>query len=410
MAVPTADILDILRAHDINPEEDPQRPDFPEIGRVEEGETIYTTSLDVVEHENDNLDSGVFESTNDPRLEEWWRDVGGILDRGMSFGPDPPSLGQQGAPEPRCAWYSPIHYFGHGWGIYIREECILHEAAVIAQFIDWRGVPWRPRRMVRHLLRSAFYSFFLHEQFHHKVESLGFRLLIATASGRYRRYKRNVYRAYYASKDCLEESLANAESYRRLNEQRYAGRLDKHVRAGLRSYLRASFRVQPPGYAEAIGYLTNADFRSGQFKLQSQMLDGSVMPSTPAGHWMIAPNMITALTDITDDIYVILPHKATPLFRPSTVDPGVTVSSRVLIGALKKHHGYAETTGGKGSHVKLVKDGCKPIVIPGGEPVLSPGVLKHALEVVMGKRMPNTRVTDLIKGTLLVDAVSGNAH
>ena len=102
----------------------------------------------------------------------------------------------------------------------------------------WRAVRASPSSIARQLLRSAFYVFFLHEQFHHKVESLGFRLLISTGSDRYRPYKAKVYRASYLTPDCLEETLANAESYRRLGEPRYTQRVDKPIRDGLRDFLR----------------------------------------------------------------------------------------------------------------------------------------------------------------------------
>ena len=48
------------------------------------------------------------------------------------------------------------------------------------RFVNWYTVPRPiPPTITRQLLRSAFYVLYLHEQFHHKVESLGFRLLIA---------------------------------------------------------------------------------------------------------------------------------------------------------------------------------------------------------------------------------------
>ena len=81
------------------------------------------------------------------------------------------------------------------------------------------------------------------------VDGLGFRLLITTGSDRYRRYKANVDRRSYPNSNCLEESLANAESYRRLRELRYAQRVAKPIRQGLRHFLRASIPAQPPGYA-----------------------------------------------------------------------------------------------------------------------------------------------------------------
>lgn len=97
----------------------------------------------------------------------------------------------------------------------------------IARAVSWLGVPSplaSRSAIARQLLRSAFYVFYLHEQFHHKVESLGFRLLITTGADRYRPYKTNVYRRTYLTVDCLEESLANAESYLRLSEERYKQR------------------------------------------------------------------------------------------------------------------------------------------------------------------------------------------
>ena len=108
--------------------------------------------------------------------------------------------------------------------------------------------------------------------------------------------------------------------------------------------------------------------------------------------------MITALADITDDIYVVLPRGARPIFRATSVDPGATVSSRVLEGALTRHYGYRAVPGGKGSHVKLAKPGAPTIIIPGNRPVLSPGVVKHALESVGG--YPISRLPDLLDGKL----------
>ena len=157
-------------------------------------------------------------------------------------------------------------------------------------------------------------------------------------------------------------------------------------------------RAQPPGYAEGVKFLTEAPYRIGLYELQSRVLDGAMPPTTPAAHWSVAPNMITALTDITDDIYVVLPLGARPLFRPTSVDPGATVSTRDLERALTKHHGYQQVSGGKGSHVKLAKDGAPTIILPGNRPVLSPGVVKQALNAVGG--YPISRLPDLLDGRL----------
>jgi predicted RNA binding protein YcfA (HicA-like mRNA interferase family) len=175
-------------------------------------------------------------------------------------------------------------------------------------------------------------------------------------------------------------------------------RVDKAIRDGLKEYLRYSIPTQPPGCAEGVNYLSSELYKGGLYRLQSQMLDGSILPTTDPKHWSVAPNMITALTDITDDIYVVLPQGAKPVFRTTSIDPGATVSTSGLVSALTKHYGYEHVEGGKGSHVKLKKPGSQTIIIPGNKLVLSPGIVKHALNAIGG--YPISRVRDLIEGNL----------
>jgi predicted RNA binding protein YcfA (HicA-like mRNA interferase family) len=291
-----------------------------------------------------------------------------------------------------------MHFFGHGWGIYIREDCVLSAAMDIAVFVDWSRVRLSSTAIARQLLRSAFYGFFLHEQFHHKVESLGLRLVVSTDSDRYRRYKAKVYRPHFGKSDCLEESLANAESLRRLDEPRYVQRIDPAIRAGLRKFLRFTIALQPPGYREGLNYVRDEDYRAGLYKLQSQILDASLTPRTPAASWSAAPKMITAVADISDSIYVVLPKGSTAIFTPTWVDPGATVSTKDVVGALTTHYGYRQVAGGKGSHVKLKKAGAPTVTLAGNRPVLSPGLVKHALDALGG--YPISRVPDLLSGKL----------
>jgi hypothetical protein len=106
--------------------------------------------------------------------------------------------------------------------------------------------------------------------------------------------------------------------------------------------------------------------------------------------------MITALTDITDDIYVVLPKGARPSFCPASVVSGAPVSTNALAGALTKHYGYQHVLGGKGSHVKLKKLGAQTIVLADNRPVLSPDVVKHALDAAGGH--PISRLPVLLEG------------
>jgi hypothetical protein len=395
MPFSTSNTLEVLAAHNIHPLEDEFSDiELPGIGGIAEGETVYSTSIDEVLGEEQDGVSGEILAPDDRQLGQWQEE----LERIIREGNIPARARPPEPPEPHCAWYCPIHYFGHGWGIYIREGCILSYALDIAQFIHWPSVRVRRWDIPRHLLRSAFYVFFLHEQFHHKVESLGFRLLVSTGTDRYRPYKQNVYRPNFLTSDCLEESLANAESYRRVSEPRYKKRLDPAIYEGLRQYLKTSIPSQPPGYCEGIHYFADDPYRDAIYRLQSMIVDAKIPPTTPPNYWSVAPNMITSIADITKDIYVVLPRGARPIFRPTSIDPGATASSRALEDALTRHYGYQPVTGGKGSHVKLKKAGGQTIILPGNRPVVSPGVVKHVLDAVGGH--PISRLPDLLAGRL----------
>jgi hypothetical protein len=104
--------------------------------------------------------------------------------------------------------------------------------------------------------------------------------------------------------------------------------------------------------------------------------------------------MITALMNISDDIYIVLPRGARPIFKPTSIDPGATTSSKALVSALTKYYGYHLTTGGKGSHVKLTKPGAPPIIVPGNRSVVSPGVVKQVLRAIGG--YPLSRLPDVL--------------
>lgn len=402
MPISVDEILEILSEHGISPLDDEwQNFDHPEIGTIQEGEDIYTTSLTkVIGTEDDDSISIDRPLMDDPRLRSWWEKINEINKNqnednrqiAKSRLADAPPFSEQCI----CAWYCPIHFFGHSWGIYIREECILETAINIALLVDWTKIT--TTNTASQLLRSAFYVFFLHEQFHHKVESLGFRLLITTSSDRYRNYKSKVYQQYFLTKNCLEESLANAESYIRVGENRYKNRLDNEIFKGLRNYLKLSFKTQSPGYKEALDYLTAKKFHIGQLKLQSQILEANISPKTPYDHWNLAPNVITSLFDITKGIYVVLPHGAKPIFPVVGINPGATVSTKDLAAALTKHNGYQTTLGGKGSHVKLTKPNAPPIILPGNRSVLSPGVVKQVLNAIGG--FPISKLPEVLQGKL----------
>lgn len=408
--VNTDEIVAILRERGVDPYDHAFGPPDDRItGELGEDETVYGTSLkDVLGMLPEDDPGGSFRDEasawDDPRLGELWERVRSIIESIERGGPDTKAgISEEqlrNPPEPHCAWYQPVHYFGHDWGIYIREVCLFGLAAAIAHFVDWRAVHHfhNPRVILPKLLVSAFYSLYLHEHFHHKVESFGFRLLVAKGGDCYRNYDTKVYRKAYLTPDCLEESLANSESCRRLREPHYARRVDAAIVEGLREYLRASFRCQPPGYREGADYIKEAQYRPGLHRLLSQVMEASLTPVTPARHWTIAPNVIASLMSIQDEIYVVLPIGAKPILPLGGEKPGFTASTERIAKAITKHHGYSEVPGGKGSHVKFTKPGAPNIHLPGNRKVLSPGAAKHVLNTLGG--YPLSRLPDFLAGKL----------
>ncbi len=400
--------LDVLADHGIEPLD----PAFPiegmrEIGRLREGETVYATSLDDVfgdeEYPQIDGDDGSVLDLGDDRVREFARRLREIMDRPGTVWRRPEDRPRVEWPPPEgiCAWYCPIHFFGHGWGIYIREECVLHEALSIAWHVDWKAVAALKLSFtatVRRLLRAAFYTMFLHEQFHHKVESLGFRLLVSTGKDHYRPYKWNVYRPTFLTPNCIEESLANADSYLRLNEPRYKEKLGAPFRKALRAHLRASFASQPPGYREGLNFLADALFQPALHSLQSRVKDGAITPTTPPRHWQVSSDVIRSMMDITEEIYVVLPVGARPLFPVGSIDPRPGVSTAGMVKALERGWGCRVVPGGKGSHVKLRTPKGEQIILTGNQDVLAPKIVVQAMRKVMGPQANLASLDEFLSG------------
>ena len=130
-----------------------------------------------------------------------------------------------------CAWYQPIHFYGASAGIFIYEDCVKRYLKRLAiQYRHITQAPIQRQDLPRHertLTRAAIFIFFLHEQFHHSVESLGFRLHAVRQTSSYLPYKARVYRPLFGTDDCLEEALANANMWHRIGDQTYRKLLNK---------------------------------------------------------------------------------------------------------------------------------------------------------------------------------------
>lgn len=245
-----------------------------------------------------------------------------------------------GAPDV-LAWYQPIHFYGPDWGIYIREDGITRVASRIS-----RAAAGRMSSL--ECVRAAIATLFLHEAYHHKVESFSIRLLAAREQPVYPRYFSRVYLELINTNDLLEEALANAESWRRLDERVYA---IGDVYAVRRS-LDADFSKAPPGYRRAGAFLGSPEFLIAQAELLNQVAAASPTPSQAAADWLGVNRMQQALFDVRRNFWTVVPkgtRPALPIVTPSKYDTKGLVRSlhsagwRELPGA--KHRKFAGPTG-----------------------------------------------------------------
>ncbi|MHD0279562.1 hypothetical protein [Rhodococcus aetherivorans] len=249
--------------------------------------------------------------------EDWVQAIDDALESGEApSGPEAPcgteaARGATHSVSPhRCAWYVALHHSSTSFGIYIREACVLKRAVRIAARLP-RGTP-RSGTLLRSVYRAAAYELFLHEQFHHKIESFGFRLLVVENAPKYLAYKSHVYQSLFGTNACLEEALANADAHRRLSEPTYFAWIGQSVLRATRQALEASWQVSPPGYNQAARYLSDASYTAALAVLKAQVHEGLTHPlrTTP---WKVSGNLAESIFPITSHIYTVFPVGTSPL-------------------------------------------------------------------------------------------------
>lgn len=249
----------------------------------------------------------------------------------------PPAGDGDGGPGPGrapdvLAWYQPIHFFGPEWGIFIREDGIASVAARIGKAS--LGTMTRLE-----CIRATIATLFLHEAYHHKIESFSIRLLAARQHPAYPAYSRDVYRRLRGTDDLLEEALANADSWRRLDERVY--RIGDV--AAVRRYLDDDFRHALPGYRRAGDYLGSREFRSAQAVLLNQVAAGSATPTQDTADWRAVNRMHQALFELKQNFWTVVPRGTFP--RLPIVTPW-KYETTGLVGALRSA-GWTEVPGTK---------------------------------------------------------------
>lgn len=302
-----------------------------------------------------------------------------------------------------CAWYQPLHFFGNDWGIFIREECVFKLAIAIAKHTDVSHFNTEKADAVAKrlageripsywglsdteiFLRAAITVLFLHEHYHHRIECLGIRFHVVTRSSLYVPYSKSVYRPALGTDDLLEEALANASMYLRLNETAYQKVLPVSVRDGLKRKLRASFPYDPPGYRMATLYLDQAKFNAGENILQGYVRESSLKPVQPDWHWENAPRMTQSFLNIKSNIYTVVPIGQRPILFPNVMPLSCSKDQLVRLCKMKGYEVLPKR--GVGSHTVMSKAGSSGIVTIPDRKDVSIGVIKNTLATIGGYKV-----------------------
>ncbi len=278
------------------------------------------------------------------------------------------------------AWYVPIHFYGHGWGIYIKESAILLIASHILSY-----VPEAERRrtsVVAGAVRGALDVLYLHEAFHHKTESFAIRLEIIEHTKRYEPYHSNVYHPLRAghSDELLEEALACADMVKRLNETTYKEMVPPIVLSATAAMLHDWIPTLPPGYRRGHDLSSPVPYQQALHALSSQVQEARPSPMRRPHEWALVPQAFRGLMSCRAVAYVIVPTGERPKVPWFNRPPlGLVLSTSDAVKLLERHGYEVVTGGGKGSHIKLqsTEPGRSSVVISGNRKELSPGLVRH---------------------------------
>lgn len=282
------------------------------------------------------------------------------------------------------AWYQPVHFFGQMWGIFIKESALLTLASKVYFHYKKQSINnIRPTSMasydrnldIQQCIYSAIMLLYLHEEYHHKVESFSIRTHIVTEPCNYKKYQHYVYSATKISQPymCKEEALCHAYARRKL-----LGKLSPRIQ---RSISNAAQAVKDEVISQARGpysgadrLLSNSVFQNAQSFLQSQIHEGQIHLSQPGDFtkWNNDSVLMAPLIQSREMPLYLVGDTGNSPWLPGSLQ--FTLSRRSVVKIIE-NSGYAETKGGKGSHTKFSKSGSPMIILPKGKE-LSQKVIK----------------------------------
>lgn len=190
------------------------------------------------------------------------------------------------------------------------------------------------------------------------------------------------------SEDVLEEALACAEMFRRFKtEEVYRRGVPLVVRRATLALLPEWFKLLPPSYRQAGRYLADGSFVQGSKSLMCQVQEATTAPLRNSREWDLAPHLQRGLFDCKRITHILVPVGERPLLPWIGHAPALpSVSTRKATRFLEGQGWRIKPGRGKGSHIRMDRNGWPSLTIPGNRESLSPVVLK-SIAGAMGVRV-----------------------
>jgi hypothetical protein len=277
------------------------------------------------------------------------------------------------------AWYRPVHTHAYASGIHVRESAVSALALDLAATSAASAAPLAPtRENAQHLVRTAFLVLFLHQLFHHRVETLGLRLEVVHQRPRYLPYYRDAYARSAGTDDQLEEALANAFVHRSLGHRARSADVPVEVRRLAAAHVRERWTADEPSYREAAAYLTSTGWSRGLGELHARVDEGTATPSRRATWRHLGPDLTGVFLEPAVDVVAVAVEGQPAVLPRADVAPACSGAQMV---ALLERAGYEQPRRQKGPVLRLTCKGRAVAVVP-PVPALPPGATARLLALI----------------------------
>jgi len=329
-------------------------PEGNEVREVDLGQILKPIVKNPKEGSEELLDIGIIQTYEFPIDEKFNWEIDEILDNLDRIPLDhiPGDRGRKSEGDGNTydevdvfAWYCPFHYYGVDYGIYISKIGIHKIAKRIASFLPpLHGISRLEKNILRDQLKqAAFFYFFIHEHYHHKVESFCTRLELIENQARFIPQSDSVYDRTFLTDENLEECLANGEIIRRLKlESPYKNIFGNwwgkmygfNLAEKVISYARSHFEHRAAeGYRRAMDFtgprhgFQKILFEERQFLHFSQLQSATLNPLQTDSDWRWERELASPLYDKNIVAYEVLDGSRSSTL-PAFAKPLVQVSPR----------------------------------------------------------------------------------